>query len=203
MSSSHKETDAVPRRPGRGLGLRIVGTVVMLLNLVLTVAVVLQLRDLKREVARFPADVASRRDVAALSPLGVRSILSRRCLSCHSSRALGATVSMEPAELPALLERMQSHPGANIPSDELTRIASALLVLRCARCHSDRDLGLMAIKSSPERMATIRDMAALPGSGIRIDQIPAIASAFDTLLERWDHEPGVTGPVPSTSPSSR
>jgi hypothetical protein len=40
----------------------------------------------------------------------------------------------------------------------------------------------MVLKTQPERMATIRRMAALPGSGVRSDQVPAIAEAFDKLL---------------------
>jgi hypothetical protein len=34
-------------------------------------------------------------------------------------------------------------------------------------------------------MATIRRMAALPGSGVRADQVAAIAQAFDTLVGFW------------------
>ena len=37
------------------------------------------------------------------------------------------------------------------------------------------------LKTQPERMATIRRMAALPGSGVRRDQVPAIAEAFEKL----------------------
>ena len=59
------------------------------------------------------------------------------------------------------------------------------MVLRCARCHDEATLNLMVLKTQPARMATIRRMAALPGSGIRPDQATAIADAFDTLLDRW------------------
>ena len=40
-------------------------------------------------------------------------------------------------------------------------------------------------KTQPERIATIRHMAALPGSGVRPDQVAAIAQAFDTLSWHW------------------
>jgi mono/diheme cytochrome c family protein len=166
----------------------------------LTVALVMQVRAVRREIAALPAGLAEKRDVAALAPLGVRQVLSRRCVACHTPRALGTTVSMDPADLPALLERMQSHPGADIPSDELRRIGAALLVLRCARCHGDQEIGLMVLKSRPQRMATIRDMALLPGSGIRIDQIGLIASAFDELIEGADREPAS---IPAAQPATR
>jgi hypothetical protein len=40
----------------------------------------------------------------------------------------------------------------------------------------------MVLKTQPERLATIRRMAALPGSGVRADQVLAIAQAFEQLL---------------------
>ena len=127
-------------------------------------------------------DVASKRDVAALRPLQVRQILARNCVQCHTSRRLGTTVSMEPADIQRTVERMTSHPGADIPQDELERIGASLLVVRCARCHGEDMLNLMVLKTPPERLATIRRMAALPGSGIRSDQIPAVAQAYEHMI---------------------
>jgi hypothetical protein len=40
----------------------------------------------------------------------------------------------------------------------------------------------MVLKTQPERLATIRRMAALPGSGVRADQAIAIAQAFEKLI---------------------
>jgi hypothetical protein len=41
----------------------------------------------------------------------------------------------------------------------------------------------MVLKTQPERIATIRRMVALPGSGVRADQVLAIAQAFDKLID--------------------
>jgi hypothetical protein len=59
-------------------------------------------------------------------------------------------------------------------------------VARCARCHGEETLNLMALKTQPERLATIRRMAALPGAGVRADQVLAIAQAFDKLIDEGD-----------------
>lgn len=40
--------------------------------------------------------------------------------------------------------------------------------------------------TEPERVATIRRMAALPGSGVRPDQVPAIAKAFESLISQQE-----------------
>ena len=162
-------------------GFRIAVMLVVLVNLILTIALITQVRAVQQREATLPADLATKRDVAALSPLQIRQIVTQNCVQCHSTRRLGVTVSMEPAEIQRTVERMQSHPGANIPEAEFERIAASVLVLRCARCHGEETLNLMALKTQPERMATIRRMAALPGSGVRRDQVPAIAEAFEKL----------------------
>jgi hypothetical protein len=81
---------------------------------------------------------------------------------------------------------MQTHPGADILPGEFERIAASLLVVRCARCHDEETLNLMVLKTQPERIATIRRMAALPGSGVRPDQVLAIAQAFEKLIDEPD-----------------
>jgi hypothetical protein len=175
-------------RPVRSYGFRIVVLLVVIANLILTIAVIMQVRELQQRVASLPPDLASKRDVAMLRPLRIREILMQNCVECHSSRRLGATISMEPAEIQRTIERMQNHPGANISPGEFERIAASLLVVRCARCHGEETLNLMVLKTMPERMVTIRRMAALPGSGVRPDQALAIAQAFEKLIDTGDRD---------------
>jgi hypothetical protein len=169
--------------PLRISGFRIAVMLAVLVNLILTIALITQVREVQQRVASLPPDLASKRDVASLRPLQVRQILTRNCVECHSARRLGATVSMEPTDIQRTIERMQSHPGANIPPGEFERIAASLLVLRCARCHGEDTLNLMVLKTQPERIATIRRMSALPGSGVRPDQVSAIAQAFEKVWQ--------------------
>ena len=171
-----------PEERSRGFGFRIVVALAILINLILTVALITQVRDLQQDIANLPPDVASKRDVAMLRPLHVREILLQNCVSCHSSRRLGTTISMEPSELLRVVERMQTHPGADIAPRDFERIAASLMVVRCARCHGEETLNLMVLKTQPERLATVRRMAALPGSGVRPDQALAIAQAFEQLI---------------------
>ena len=173
-------------RPFGITGFRIVVMLVILVNLILTIALISQLRELQQRVASLPPDLASKRDVAMLRPLRIREILTQNCVECHSTRRLGVTVSMEPADIQRTVQRMQTHPGANIPPAEFDRITASLLVVRCARCHGEETLNLMVLKTQPERIATIRRMAALPGSGVRPDQVLAIAQAFEKLIDETD-----------------
>jgi hypothetical protein len=147
-----------------------------------------------------------------LRPLRIRQIVNQNCVQCHTARRLGATVAMEPAEIQRTVERMHAHPGADIPPSEFERITASLLVLRCARCHGEETLNLMVLKTQPERIATIRRMSALPGSGVRPDQVLAIAQAFEKLMADGRGETDETvavspatrsrggGPRPATTP---
>jgi cytochrome c553 len=175
-------------RPVRNYGFRIVVLLAVLVNLILTIALVTQVRELQQRVASLPPDLASKHDVAMLRPLRIREIITQNCVECHSTRRLGVTVSMEPSEVQRTVERMQTHPGANIPPREFERITASLLVARCARCHGEETLNLMVLKTQPERIATIRRMAALPGSGVRQDQVLAIAQAFEKLINSGDRD---------------
>lgn len=175
-----------PEQPPRFPAFRIIVTLAVLLNLVLTIALITQVREVRQRVANLPPDLARKQDVAMLRPLGVREILRQNCVECHSARRLGVTVSMEPAEIQRTVARMQNHPGADIPQGEFERITASLLVVRCARCHGEETLNLMVLKTEPERIATIRRMAALPGSGVRADQVLAIAQAFEKLINGND-----------------
>jgi len=169
-------------RPPRFPAFRVIVVLVALVNLILTIAIIAQVRELQKRVASLPPDLARKHDVAMLRPLRIRQIITQNCVECHSTRRLGVTVSMEPSEVQRTVERMQSHPGANIPPGEFERITASLLVARCARCHGEETLNLMVLKTQPERLATIRRMAALPGSGVRADQALAIAQAFEKLI---------------------
>jgi hypothetical protein len=174
------------RRESRNLGFRVFVFLAVLANLILTIALIAQVREVQQRVENLPPGLASKRDVAALRPLRVRQILTQNCVECHSTRRLGTTVSMEPAELQRTIERLPSHTSVNIPQDQMERITASLLIARCARCHGEDTLNLMVLKTQPERIATIRRMAALPGSGVRADQVLATAQAFEKLIERGD-----------------
>jgi len=184
-------TEQPPRFPA----FRIIVMLVVVVNLVLTIALITQVREVQQRVASLPPDLARKHDVAMLRPLRIREILTQNCVECHSTRRLGVTVSMEPAEVQRTVERMQSHPGANIPPREFERITASLLVARCARCHGEETLNLMVLKTQPERIATIRRMAALPGSGVRADQVLAIAQAFDKLIDEGTEKDNSSRPA--------
>ena len=73
-------------RPSRISGFRVVLALVLLVNLILTIALITQVREIQQRVARLPADLATKRDVASLRPLQVRQIIQKNCVECHSAR---------------------------------------------------------------------------------------------------------------------
>ena len=144
---------ATERPEYRSVGFRLFVILAVLINLILTIALITQVREVQQDVAKLPPDLASKHDVAALRPLRVRETIRQNCVNCHSSRALGVTVSIEPAEMQRTIERLPSHTSVNIPQDQMERISASLLVARCARCHGEETLNLMVLKTVPERIA--------------------------------------------------
>ena len=81
-------------RPSRISGFRVVLALVVLVNLILTIALITQVREIQQRVARLPSDLATKRDVASLRPLQVRQIIQKNCVECHSARRLGETAAV-------------------------------------------------------------------------------------------------------------
>ena len=90
---------ATERPEYRSLGFRLFVFLAVIVNLILTIALLAQVRELQQRVASLPPDFASKRDVAALRPLRIRQIITQNCVDCHSTRRLGVTVSMEPSSV--------------------------------------------------------------------------------------------------------
>ena len=174
--------DMTTKQPRGFPGTRIVVMLVVLVNLILTIALITQVRELQQRVASLPSDQPARAMWPAAPAADSPDPEEELCGVPHRSPAR-RDLAMEPAEIQRTIERMQTHPGANIPPGEFERIAASLLVLRCARCHGEETLNLMVLKTQPERIATIRRMAALPGSGVRPDQVTAIAQAFEKVWQ--------------------
>ena len=62
----------------------------------------------------------------------------------------------------------------------------------------------MVLKTVPERVATIRRMAALPGSGVRADQVLATAQAFEKLINNGERDgAGISTVRPSRESEKR
>ena len=136
-------------QPPRFPAFRIVVLLVVLVNLILTIALVTQVRELAARFASLPPDVASKRDVAMLRPLRIREILTQNCVECHSSRRLGVTVAMEPAEIQRTPSSACKPPGRQYPARRVRAHHRFLLVVRCARCHGEETLNLMVLKTQP------------------------------------------------------
>jgi len=68
------------------------------------------------EVDDLRSELASKQDVAMLRPVRVDEILSQRCERCHTDRRFAALAGMSEPEVLETIQRMRSHPGADIPA---------------------------------------------------------------------------------------
>jgi len=158
--------------------------VAVLVNLVLSILLLDQSRSTRQQIADLEAQLASKQDVAMLRPIRVGEILEQRCERCHTDRRFVKLANMTQPQVMATIQRMRSHPGADIPSDELAQIRAALLVFRCTSCHEEAVLSRLVLMPSDERVRFLRTKVAMPGSGFRTDQVGELIEAFKTLVRR-------------------
>jgi hypothetical protein len=91
---------------------------------------------------------------------------------------------MSQSQVLATIRRMQSHPGANIPEDEVKEIQAALLIFRCTACHGEGVLSQVLLMPPKDRIRFLRTKVLMPNSVFRTDQVGELMEAFDTLASR-------------------
>lgn len=158
--------------------------VAVLANLMLSIFLLDQVRRTREQVADLSSELASKQDVAMLNPIRVSEILDTRCSRCHTDRRFANLTGMTRPEILETIERMQGHPGSNIPADEVREIEAALLVFRCTACHGEGVLSQILLMPPDDRLRFLRTKVRMPDSGFRPDQAVELMQAFDSLSGR-------------------
>ena len=158
--------------------------VAVLVNLVLSVFLLDQVARTRQQIADLANELASKQDVAMLRPIRIEEILERRCERCHTDRRFATLAEMTQPQVLETIQRMRSHPGADIPADEVREIEAALLVFRCTTCHGEAVLSRLVLMPPDERVRFLRTKAAMPSSGFRPDQVGELIDAFEVLAGR-------------------
>jgi hypothetical protein len=158
--------------------------VAVLLNLILSIFLLDQVRRTRAQVADLSNELASKQDVAMLQPIRIDEILDERCERCHTGRRFANVNNMSQPQVLATIRRMQSHPGANIPEDEVKEIQAALLVFRCTACHGEGVLSQVLLMPPKDRIRFLRTKVLMPNSVFRTDQVGELMEAFDILARR-------------------
>ena len=166
-----------------GTGSLIVFGVAVLVNLVLSFFLLDQVARTRQDVADLSAKLASKQDVAMLQPIRVGEILED-CQRCHTKRRFSKLKNMTQSQVLSTIQRMRSHPGADIAEGEVSRIEAALLLFRCTACHGDEVLSLLGLMPPDERLHFLRAKVAMPNSGFRPDQVGQLMEAFDILARQ-------------------
>jgi hypothetical protein len=165
----------------RSSGTLAVFGVAVLANLLLSIFLLDQVRLAREQIGALEGKLATKQDVAMLRPIRISEILEERCEGCHTDRRFKGLAAMSQTEVLATIYRMRSHPGANIPGDQVDEIEAALLVFRCTSCHSEAVLSKLALMPRDERVRFLRTKVAMPNSGFRVDQVSQLIGAFELL----------------------
>jgi hypothetical protein len=158
--------------------------VAVVVNLILSLFLIDQVRRMREQVSDLKSELASKRDVAMLRPIRVDEILEQRCGRCHTDRRFAKLTEMTRPQIFATIQRMRSHRGSNIPAGEVREIEAALLVFRCTACHDEGVVSQVVLMPPDERVRFLREKVAMPDSGFRTDQVDELMGAFDTLVGR-------------------
>jgi hypothetical protein len=158
--------------------------IAVLVNLILSVFLLDQVRRTREQVAELSGELASKQDVAMLQPIRINEILMQRCERCHTDRRFAKLNGMTRPEILETIQRMSEHPGSSIPADAVREIEAALLVFRCTACHGEGVLSEILLMPPDERVHFLRTKVLMPDSGFRTDQIGELMEAFDTLAGR-------------------
>jgi hypothetical protein len=171
-----------PESSGSGSITLAVFGVAILVNLVISIVLVAQLMSARKEIAALSDHLATRQDVAMLKPIRASEILEKRCEQCHTSRRFSRLKDMTPSERLTTIQRMRSHPGADIPGSELQLIEASLLVFRCTACHGDAVISQVGLMPHADRLRFLRQKVAMENSPFRVDQVRDLDQAFDVLI---------------------
>ena len=158
--------------------------VAVLINLVLSIFLLDQVGRDRDQIRDLEDRVASKQDVAMLRPIRISELLEERCERCHTDRRFTALGKMSQPEVFRTIQRMQTHPGSNIPPEEVREIQAALLVFRCTTCHNEAVLSKLVLMAPKERIRFLRKKVSMPGSGFRTDQVGQLIDAFEVLANR-------------------
>jgi len=152
-----------------------------ILSLVLVLFLTSQVTRLRGQVADLTEVLATKDDLVRVSTPQMKFFHEEKCTSCHTERRFAGEHSSK-GQIEAALAHMKAMPDATFTEDDMAKIHSSLQLLRCASCHGEEQLRLLALKSPEQRMDVIRRMAAMPGSNISPDEAESIQRAYQQLF---------------------
>ena len=150
-------------------------------SLVLIILLAGQVASLREDIAQLETTLATKDDLARVSVPSVKLYHEEKCTSCHTERRFAGEHNVR-GEMEAALEHMRAMPDARFTDEEMAKIHASLELLRCASCHGQDQLRLLALKTEEQRMDVIQRMAAKPDSKLEPDEIESIHAAYQRLF---------------------
>ena len=115
---------------------------------------------------------------------GAKEVMCIKVLG-GSGRRFASLGNMTQPQVFATIRRMQGHPGANIPEDEVKEIQAALLIFRCTTCHGEGVLSEVFLMPPKDRIRFLRSKVLMPDSIFRTDQVGELMEFPDAMAGPW------------------
>ncbi len=155
---------------------------VALMNAIILLTLAGVVSNLRHEVTAMREDVLTLEDLARyVAPVtSPGEFLDEKCTSCHADRRFLAEHG-GPAEVASVLQRMEALPDAHISVGDRDKIHSALLLMKCQRCHSEDIFNRMAALNKKERESTALKMWESSGTAMSRQELLEILKAYDQI----------------------
>ncbi len=160
---------------------RFVVSFLLVLNTLLTGLLCGLLRDTRQDVNALRAVLASKQDLVNIAAPKLTLFHEEKCTGCHTERRFAGSHEAN-GQIERVVAQMSKLPDVHISKKDQDKIHASLELLRCSQCHGVDRLRQLAIQSPTERMRTVREMVAKPGSRMTPDDVTKVLRGYEQTI---------------------
>jgi hypothetical protein len=103
--------------------------------------------------------------------------IQENCTDCHSERKFMGIHGGE-EEISSIIKYMQQMPDAHLSPNDVEKVHGSLALLKCAQCHDESQLQVLASLNSARQREIIERMSKKSGSNISQGEVDKIQKAL-------------------------
>lgn len=154
----------------------------VVLNALLVLVLCGVVMNVREDVQGLQAVLVTKQDLINVAAPKLAFFHEGKCTSCHTERRFAGPHDNVRGKIEMAVAHMSALPDTEFTEEDVAKIHGSLAALRCVQCHGADKLRLLAIKSPEQRMQTIREMIAKPGSNISPDEAEQIQRSFEQMI---------------------
>lgn len=133
-----------------------------------------------RDIRDLQSVLATKEEVLNLTHARQTNVLENSCTGCHAENKFSSVHGSE-SDMLAMIERMQKQAGSHIDPNDVTVIHASLELLQCNSCHDEQTVRKLALKSSEEQTAVVREMLKKANAPAGDEEVRRIERSYQQL----------------------